>query len=111
MEEKSSTTWVREILAPLRSLYRDIGIISFFVNLLALAVPVFSMQMYDRVIFNNAFETMTGLLIGMMIVFAFDYILRDARSRMMQRAALEIDVKVGRALYVNGGVNPVHRAE
>lgn len=34
-----------------------------------------------------------------MIVFAFDYILRNARSRMMQRAALEIDVKVGRALY------------
>ena len=99
MEEKSSTTWVREILAPLRNLYRDIGIISFFVNLLALAVPVFSMQMYDRVIFNSAFETMTGLLIGIMIVFAFDYVLRNARSRMMQRAALEIDVKVGRALY------------
>gem|GEM_PF-6268427 len=44
MEEHSSTGWVREILAPLRSLYRDIGIISFFVNLLALAVPVFTMQ-------------------------------------------------------------------
>tara|TARA_B100000676_G_scaffold308012_2_gene367812 strand:+ start:236 stop:373 length:138 start_codon:yes stop_codon:yes gene_type:complete len=44
MEEHSSTGWVREILAPLRSLYRDIRIISFFVNLLALAVPVFTMQ-------------------------------------------------------------------
>lgn len=99
MEKTSSTSWVREILAPLRSLYRDIGVVSLFVNLLALVVPVFTMQVYDRVIFHGGRETLTGLLIGIMVVFAFDYILRNARSRMMQRAALEIDVKVGRALY------------
>ena len=99
MEEKSSSAWVREILAPLRSLYRDIGVVSFFVNLLALVVPVFTMQVYDRVIFHSGISTLNGLVIGIMIVFAFDYILRNARSRMMQRAALEIDVKVGRALY------------
>tara|TARA_B100000029_G_scaffold415845_2_gene419791 strand:+ start:4354 stop:4758 length:405 start_codon:yes stop_codon:yes gene_type:complete len=44
-------------------------------------------------------STLNGLLIGIMIVFVLDYILRNARSRMMQRAALEIDVKVGQALY------------
>ena len=49
--------------------------LSLFVNLLALAVPVFTMQVYDRVVFQGGLSTLHGLLIGMIGVLGVDYIL------------------------------------
>jgi len=72
---------------------------SFFVNLLALAVPVFVLQVYDRVVFHAGISTLYGLVIGMAMVLAFDFVLRQARARVMQTVALRIDVTVGRELF------------
>ena len=80
-------------------MYREIAVISLFVNMLALAVPVFVLQIYDRVINSGNISTLQGLLIGVGFVFTFDYILRQTRSRLMQRAALNIDVTMGRSLF------------
>ena len=72
---------------------------SAFVNLLALAVPIFTMQVYNRVVAHNGISTLKGLVVGMIIIVLFDYILRQARSRIMQTIALRIDVQVGRKLF------------
>ncbi|WP_240492835.1 peptidase domain-containing ABC transporter [Candidatus Terasakiella magnetica] len=72
---------------------------SFFVNMMALIVPVFVLQVYDRVVFNAGIETLQGLVIGVILVLVFDYILRQTRSKIMQRVALKIDVEVGRKLF------------
>jgi len=72
---------------------------SAFVNLLALAVPVFTLQVYDRVIGHAGVSTLVGFVIGMIAVVIFDYILRQTRSRIMQTVALRIDVLVGRKLF------------
>ena len=80
-------------------MYREIAVISLFVNLLALAVPAFTMQIYDRVINSANLSTLQGLLIGVSFVFLFDFILRQTRSKLMQRAALNIDVTLGKRLF------------
>lgn len=72
---------------------------SFFVNLVALALPIFTMQVYDRVIGHRGFSTLQGLVIGMLVVLIFDFVLRQARSRIMQTVALRVDVEVGRRLF------------
>ena len=72
---------------------------SFFVNILALGVPIFTLQVYDRVVQHAAISTLWGLGIGLLIVLVFDYILRQARSRIMQTIALRVDVEVGRAVF------------
>jgi len=82
----------------LQPIFREVLVMSFFVNLLALAVPIFTMQVYDRVIFKAGMSTLQGLVIGMALVVVFDNVLRQARSRIMQKAALRIDVWVGRKL-------------
>ncbi len=61
---------------------------SFFVNILALAVPVFTLQVYDRVVASSGISTLQGLVVGMFLVLVFDYVLRMARSRIMQTVAL-----------------------
>jgi len=72
---------------------------SLFVNALALAVPVFTMQVYDRVVFHAGISTLQGLVLGMVFVLIFDYVLRQSRSRIMQRVALRVDVMVGRQVF------------
>ena len=99
MSERASRRWLRDYTEPLRPIYREILVMSMFINLLALAVPVFILQVYDRVIFHAGLTTLQGLAIGIVIVIVFDHILRQARSRLMQKAALRIDVGMGRRLF------------
>jgi len=99
MADKMAKDWLKDIRKPLTPMYREIAVISLFINALALAVPVFVLQIYDRVINSGNISTLQGLLIGVGFVFAFDYILRQSRSRLMQRAALNIDVTLGRDLF------------
>ena len=99
MSSTSKREWLRPILQPLKPIFREVLVISFFVNILALAVPVFTMQVYDRVVFHAGVPTLYGLGIGMILILAFDYILRQTRSRVMQTVSLRVDVEVGRLLF------------
>ncbi len=99
MRKQNPRKWLKPILKPLRPAFREVLAMSLFVNLLALATPVFVLQVYDRVVFFAGLTTLQGLVIGMIIALLFDFILRQARSRMLQKVALRIDVEVGRKLF------------
>lgn len=77
----------------------ELLVISLFVNLLALAAPLFVMQVYDRVIFHAGLSTLEALATGMGLAIAFDFVLRQARSRILQRVALKIDLDIGAELF------------
>ncbi|MBT4703691.1 MAG: ATP-binding cassette domain-containing protein, partial [Rhodospirillaceae bacterium] len=72
---------------------------SAFVNLLALAAPIFTLQVYDRVVGHAGIGTLYGLVLGMALVLLFDYVLRQARSRIMQTIAVRVDIIIGRKLF------------
>jgi ATP-binding cassette, subfamily C, bacterial LapB len=101
MGDPHSNAWLRPLLRPLKPVFREIAVFSFFVNLLALAVPVFVLQVYDRVIFHAGLNTLAGLVAGMVVVLAFDFVLRQTRARLLQRVALRIDVGLGRRLFAS----------
>jgi ATP-binding cassette subfamily C protein LapB len=94
-----SFDWLKPITRPLIKTFREVMAMSFFINLLALVVPVFVLQVYDRVVFNAGISTLQGLVIGVLLVLVFDYLLRQTRSKIMQSVALKIDVEVGRKLF------------
>jgi len=87
------------MLASVRPALREVVALSFFVNLLALATPVFVLQVYDRVVYFAGLGTLYGLCAGMAIVVAFDYVVRQARGRVLQAAGVRLDVAVTRRLY------------
>ncbi len=72
---------------------------SLFINVLALAIPIFMLQVYDRVVFHAGLTTLQGLAIGMAAVIVFDGLLRIGRARLFQRIGLDIDIDVGRELF------------
>ncbi len=98
-DDKPKRAWLKSVLRPARRGLGEALAISLFVNLLALAVPIFILQVYDRVVFHEGISTLYALLIGVLVAISFDFLLRQARSRMLQRVALKIDVTLGRALY------------
>ena len=99
MDNRAGGAWLLPMLKALSPQFREVAFLSLFINLLVLALPVFILQVYDRVVFYSGLTTLQGLVIGMVVVIAFDFLLRQVRSRLMQRVGLRIDVEVGRKLY------------
>ncbi len=72
---------------PIKSMYKayiEVGIISFFINIFALALPLFTMNVYDRVVPNFAIETLIVLVVGVLIIFSFDLILKSVRVHILE---------------------------
>ena len=72
--------------------------ISLFVNLLGLAIPVFVLQAYDRVIMHAGISTLQALVAGVLLAIGFDFLLRQARARLLRSVGVRIDAAGGRAL-------------
>jgi ATP-binding cassette, subfamily C, bacterial LapB len=75
-------------------LYRDALSAAALINLFAVAMPLFVMNVYDRVVPNQATETLWVLAIGVAIVLAGDLALRSIRSHFLDLASNRVDVKL-----------------
>jgi len=75
-------------------LYRDILAAALLINLFALALPLFSMNIYDRVVPNFAVETLWMLAFGLLLVLVIDYFLRVMRGYFVDLAGSRIDLKL-----------------
>ena len=61
-------------------------------NVLFIALPVFSMAVYDKVVPHNASETMVALSIGVMLALITDFGLRAVRTKLADAIALRTQV-------------------
>lgn len=91
--------WLKDIVKPLKRRFMEVMGISLFANILALVVPIFTLQVYDRVVQHNGMNTLYALLSGVIIALGFEFVLRQARSRLLQHTAIHIDARLGRLLY------------
>ena len=60
--------WFWSAMLAQRFVYRDVLWAALLINLFALAFPMFSMNVYDRVVPNNAVETLWALAIGVVLI-------------------------------------------
>ena len=72
---------------------------ALIVNMLALAMPLFTMNVYDRVIPNKAVSTLWVLALGVVLALAFDFVLRLARARLIDEVGRKLDVKLSQKLF------------
>ncbi len=82
-----------------KSLYQDVFSASLLVNLFVLATPLFTMNVYDRVIPNNAIETLHVFSIGVMLVYLLDVFLKFTRTNLLEKAAKKSDVIISSILF------------
>jgi len=91
-------SWFKTVNAKARPYFLELVVYSFFVNILALVIPLFVLQTYNRVVAYGNITTLQGLVIGVFIALVFDFTLRQLRSRLLQRAAMRVELTLAEAL-------------
>ncbi len=81
------------------TIYREVIMATVMINIFALGSVLFTMNVYDRVIPNNAFETLAVLAIGVVIVYVFDFLMKNMRSHFLDAAGRRADVKISAKLF------------
>lgn len=92
--QSSKAHWFWGEIKENRRLYHHVLIAAFFINLFALAIPLFVMNVYDRVVPNQATDTLWVLAAGVFLAISADLVLRTMRTWFVDLAANRIDVKV-----------------
>jgi ATP-binding cassette subfamily C protein LapB len=104
--------WFWSAIASQRFVYRDVLAAAALVNVFALAFPIFSMNVYDRVVPNHAVETLWAMAIGIALILCADLWLRNLRSRFVDEASARIDVQLSATLMERVlGMKLVNRPE
>ena len=93
-----SSHWFWGPVLAQRFVYRDVLWAALLINLFALAFPIFSMNVYDRVVPNHATETLWVLAMGVTLVLCSDLFIRLLRSRFVDEASARIDVQISATL-------------
>lgn len=82
-----------------KKIYRDVLIASILINLFAIAAPMFTRLVYDKVVPNLAFETLWVLASGIFVVFLFDLLLKLMRSYFIDIAGKKSDILISSKLF------------
>jgi len=72
----------------------DVIVAAFFMYLLALVVPLYFQIVIDKVLTNEAVNTLRVITVGIVIALAFDAMLNYLRSYLLLHATSKIDVRV-----------------
>lgn len=80
-------------------IYKDVIYASLLINLFVLASPLFTMNVYDRVVPNNAIETLWVFAIGVVIVYSIDTFLKFTRTYLLETAAKKSDVIMSSIIF------------
>ena len=84
--------WFWGVIRQHRGLYRDVLLAAFLINLFAVAMPLFVMNVYDRVVPNHATDTLWMLAAGIVLVMCADAALRMMRGWFIDMAASRTDI-------------------
>ncbi|MGU5817638.1 type I secretion system permease/ATPase [Aeromonas hydrophila] len=96
---RSAGHWLFSTLWHYRRYYRSAAIAAVLINILALASIFFTMNVYDRVVPNQAYVTLWSLAIGVCLAMGFEAITRYLRSHLLDVAAKKADLVLGSRLF------------
>ncbi len=91
--------WFWSTLWESKTIYRDVLIASILINIFAIAAPLFSRLVYDKIVPNLAFDSLWVLAIGITIIFSFDFILKLMRSYFIDIAGKKSDILLSAKIF------------
>ena len=92
-------SWFSDTLKRSRWLYADAIAASLLINIIAMAAPLFVMNVYDRVVPNQAESTLWVLAVGITGAYVFDLILKMLRSLCLDLAGKKTDLIISATLF------------
>jgi len=97
--KKRQNHWFWSTIKLSKGIYTDVLWASFLINIFVLATPLFTMNVYDRVIPNNAQETLLVFTIGIIVVYLLDTFLKFTRTYMLELAAKKSDIIMSSIIF------------
>jgi ATP-binding cassette subfamily C protein LapB len=91
--------WFWSALAESRWMYAQVILAAVVANFLGLATSIFTMVVYDRVLPNEAVESLMALTLGVGIALVFDFLIKGLRAGFIDRAGQRADKAVGRRIF------------
>ncbi|MFD0915112.1 type I secretion system permease/ATPase [Pseudahrensia aquimaris] len=97
--DKARKHWFWKPVRENKAAWMQILLAALGINIFGLALPIFVMNVYDRVIPNLALVTMWTLAIGVGIALFLDLVLKIIRTNVLELAGRRIDMKVASSLF------------
>lgn len=91
--------WFRSAFLANRWSYTQVALAAALANILGLSTSVFIMTVYDRVLPNEAIESLIALTLGVGIALVFDFLLKILRASFIDRAGQRADMLMGRRVF------------
>ncbi|HHR5858719.1 TPA: type I secretion system permease/ATPase [Providencia alcalifaciens] len=97
--DKYETSGFWKVIWRYKKYYYQVIIASFVINLLALISSLYVMNVYDRVIPNQAYETLWVLTIGVVLAIGFEFLAKMLRSYLLDIAGKKADIVISAMLF------------
>ncbi len=92
-------SWFWGTLGQFRRTYTQVVLAAVLINTFVLASPLFVMNVYDRVVPNQAEATLWVLALGVVLVILFDFILKSLRAYFVDSAGKRADVLLSSRIF------------
>lgn len=100
-KDAKTKTELEKALAASRGAFLAVGLFSFFINALMLTVPLYMLQVYDRVLTSRSESTLVMLTIVAAVMLLTFGILDVVRSRVLVRVGARLDKQLNKPLLAS----------
>ena len=91
--------WFKDTIKNTAYIYKDVLLASLIINLFMMATPLFTMNVYDRVIPTGAFETLWIFALGVIFIYTVDLGLRFTRTYLLEVAGKKADIIMSSIIF------------
>jgi len=91
--------WFWDTIHTIKYIYKDVLLASLVINLFMIATPIFTMNVYDRVIPTAAFDTLWIFALGVIVVYIIDLGLRFTRTYLLEVAGKKADIIMSSIIF------------
>jgi ATP-binding cassette subfamily C protein LapB len=91
--------WFWKVIWGLRGHYLHVALATLVVNVLSIALSLYVMNVYDRVVPNRTYETLWVLTAGTVLALAFEFVARTLRGWLIDAAGKRADLEISTALF------------
>jgi len=96
---KGKNDWFWGSMLQGKWLYGQVLVAAAITNFLGLSTSLFIMVVYDRVVPNEAIESLIALTIGVLIALGFDFIIKTLRAQFVDKAGKRADGRMSRLIF------------
>ena len=91
--------WFWSSLSQSKWTYAQVIMAAAVSNFLGLSSSIFIMVVYDRVVPNQAIESLIALTVGVLIALGFDFLIKTLRANFIDRAGKRADSRMSRLIF------------